>query len=94
LNSPHVLSSHILTLAEVVNTLVGKRVVVVLPRELSLDITAGGQGLHSLDDLQVRDINVLVLGEVVVLGGDQNTVYVQRTELKHCHSKKKKKGPR
>ena len=29
----------------------GEGVVVVLPRELGLDETAGGQGLHSLDDL-------------------------------------------
>jgi hypothetical protein len=84
--------SRILTLAEVVNTLVGKRVVVVLPRELGLDVTAGGQGLHSLNDLQVRDINVLVLGEVVVLGGNQNTVYITKMELKHWHSQKKSPG--
>jgi hypothetical protein len=80
----------VLTFAEIVNTLVGKRVVVVLPRELSLDETAGGQGLHSLNDLQVGDINVLVLGEVVVLGGNQNAVYDTGLEFKeknvihHC----------
>lgn len=72
----------VLTFAEIVNTLVGKRVVVVLPRELSLDETAGGQGLHSLNDLQVGDINVLVLGEVVVLGGNQNAVYDTGLEFK------------
>jgi hypothetical protein len=61
-------------LAKVVDSLVGEGIVVVLPRELSLDITTGGQGLHSLDDLKVRDINFSVLGKVVVLGGDQDTI--------------------
>ena len=62
-------------LAKVVNTLVGEGVVVVLPRELGLDIATRSQRLHSLDDLEVGDINILVLGEVVVLRGDQDTIY-------------------
>jgi hypothetical protein len=48
-----------------------------LPRELSLDIAAGCQGLHSLDDLKVWYINILVLAEVVVLGSNQDTIYKQ-----------------
>lgn len=38
-------------LAEVGKTLLGESVVVVLPRELGLDVTTGGKGLASLDDL-------------------------------------------
>jgi hypothetical protein len=45
-----------------------------LPRELSLDETLGGQRLHNLDDFEVRDIEVSVLGKVEILGSDQSTV--------------------
>jgi hypothetical protein len=45
-----------------------------LPRELGLDQPLGGQGLHSLDDFEVRDINVGVLGKVIILGGDEGTI--------------------
>lgn len=38
-------------LLQVLNTLLGKGVVVVLPGELSLNETSGGQGLHGLDDV-------------------------------------------
>lgn len=38
-------------LAEIVKTLGGEGVVVVLPRELGLDVAAGVQRLASLDDL-------------------------------------------
>lgn len=38
-------------LAEVVETLWGEGVVVPLPRELGLEVAAGGEGLASLDDL-------------------------------------------
>lgn len=37
--------------AEVVETFGGQGVVVVLPRELGLKVSAGGQGLAGLDDL-------------------------------------------
>lgn len=37
--------------AEVVETFAGQGVVVVLPRELGLEESAGGQGLAGLDDL-------------------------------------------
>lgn len=61
-------------LAEVVQTLWGEGVVVVLPRELSLDIASGGERLASLHDIQVLGINVVVLWEVVVLLGDKDTL--------------------
>lgn len=61
-------------LSQVLNTLVGEGVVVVLPRELGLDEALGGQGLQRLDDKQVLDVNVLVLGLVKVLLGDADTL--------------------
>lgn len=59
---------------EVVETLGGQGVVVVLPRELSLDIAAGVEGLSSLDDEQVLGVNIGVLGEVEVLLRDEDTL--------------------
>lgn len=61
-------------LSEVLNTLVGEGVVVVLPRELGLDETLGGQRLKSLDDVKVLGVNVLVLGLVKVLLGDTDAL--------------------
>lgn len=61
-------------LAEVLNTLGSQDVIVPLPGELSLDETAGGQALESLDDLKVRHIEFLVLGSVEVLLGDKDTL--------------------
>lgn len=61
-------------LSEVLNTLVGEGVVVVLPRELGLDETLGGQRLESLDDVKVLGVNVLVLGLVKVLLGDTDAL--------------------
>ena len=60
--------------AKVVETLGGQGVVVVLPRELGLDIAARGEGLASLDDEQVLDVDIGVLGEVEVLGGDEHAL--------------------
>jgi hypothetical protein len=45
-----------------------------LPRELSLDETLGGQRLHNLDDFKVRNVEISVLGKVIILRGDQSTV--------------------
>ena len=45
------LSGEVEPLAEVVQTLGGEGVVVVLPREAGLDETAGVKRLESLDDL-------------------------------------------
>jgi hypothetical protein len=55
-----------------------------LPRELGLDETLGSQGLHSLDDFEVRDINFGVLGEVVVLRGDKGTIY-KKIKIHYLH---------
>lgn len=63
-------------LTQVLNTLIGKGVVVVLPGELSLNVTLRGQGLQSLDDIQVSGVNLLVLWLVEVLLGDSNTLYL------------------
>ena len=62
-------------LAEVLDTGISQGVVVVLPRELGLDELLRVQGLESLDDLQVRDIDLVVLGGVEVLLGNQDTVW-------------------
>jgi len=40
-------------LAEIVETLWSESVVIVLPRELGLEVAAGGQRLACLDDLDV-----------------------------------------
>lgn len=68
------LSGEMEPLAKVVETLWGEGVVVVLPRELGLDISAGGEGLASLDDVQVLCVDVVVLWQVVVLLGDEDTL--------------------
>jgi hypothetical protein len=61
-------------LSEVLNTLVGEGVVVVLPRELGLDEALRGQRLESLDDVKVLGVNVLVLGLVKVLLSDTDAL--------------------
>lgn len=61
-------------LAQVVETLWGEGVVVVLPRELGLDVTTGGERLAGLDDVQVLGVDVVVLWKVVVLLGDEDTL--------------------
>lgn len=68
------LGGEVQPLAEVVDALGGQRVVVVLPRELSLDITAGIERLASLDDEEVLGVDVVVLGEVVVLLGHEHSL--------------------
>jgi len=59
-------------LPEVVETLGGEGVVVVLPRELGLDVAARGQGLESLDDKEVA--NAGLVGRLIVLRSDHNTL--------------------
>jgi hypothetical protein len=61
-------------LAEVVKTLGGEGVVVVLPRELGLDKAAGVQGLAGLDHVEVLGVNVAMLGKVEVLLGHEHTL--------------------
>jgi hypothetical protein len=68
------LSGKVKPFAEVVETLWSESVVVVLPRELSLDIAAGSEGLAGLDDIEVLGVNVVVLGEVVVLLRHEHTL--------------------
>ncbi|KAH3665616.1 hypothetical protein OGAPHI_003804 [Ogataea philodendri] len=60
-------------LSKVVDTFVSESVVVVLPRELGLDVSLGGQGLHGLDNVQVLGIDVIVLDFKVLLS-DQDTL--------------------
>jgi hypothetical protein len=71
------LGGQVKPLSKVVETLGGQSVVVPLPRELSLDVAAAGQGLQSLDDIEVLDIELGVLREVVVLGGDEHALAEQ-----------------
>lgn len=64
------LGGQVKPLPEVVETLGGEGVVVVLPRELRLDVAARGQGLASLDDEQVADAGLvgrLIAAEVYEL---------------------------
>jgi hypothetical protein len=60
--------------SEVGETLIGEGVVVPLPRELGLDESLGGEGLHGLDNLEVSDGHVGVLGSVEVLGSNEDTL--------------------
>ena len=68
------LSGEVKPFAEVVETLGGQGVVVVLPRELSLDIAARVERLQSLDNEQVLGVDIGVLGKVEVLLGDEDTL--------------------
>lgn len=61
------LSGEVKPFAEVVETLWGEGIVVVLPRELSLDISTGGQRLTSLDDVKVTGVDIWVLVLVLLL---------------------------
>jgi hypothetical protein len=70
----HNLSRQVQPFAEVVQTLRGEGVVVVLPGELGLDITAGGERLAGLDHVEVLGVDVVVLGQVVVLLGDKDAL--------------------
>ena len=67
------LSWEVQVLSEVLETLVGEGVVVPLPAELGVDEALGGQALHSLDDVEVSDLQLWVL-DFEVLGGDENAV--------------------
>jgi hypothetical protein len=57
-SSRHDLGGDVEPFAEVVETLGGEGVVVVLPRETGLDVSAGGQGLASLDDLFIQRMSI------------------------------------
>lgn len=45
-----------------------------MPRELGLDESLGSEGLHGLDDFEVSDGHVGVLGSVKVLGSNEDTL--------------------
>jgi len=60
--------------AKVVETLGGQSVVVVLPGELGLKVSTRGEGLASLDDIEVLGINVGMFGKVEVLLCDENSL--------------------
>jgi hypothetical protein len=60
--------------AEVVETLRGEGVVVPLPREAGLEVTARGQRLASLDNVKVLSVDLAVLGKVEVLLSNQNSL--------------------
>lgn len=68
------LSGEVKPFAQVVETLGGQGVVVVLPRELGLDVASGVEGLESLDNEQVLGVDIGVLGKVEVLLGDEDTL--------------------
>lgn len=70
----HDLGGQVEPLAQVVETLGGEGVVVVLPRELGLDVAARGERLAGLDHVEVLGVDVVVLGEVEVLLGDEYTL--------------------
>jgi hypothetical protein len=63
------LGGEVQPLAEVVETLGGESVVVVLPRELGLDVAAGGQGLAGLDDIEVADAGLV--GRLIAANGNE-----------------------
>jgi len=60
--------------AEVVETFRCESIVVILPRELGLDIATGSEGLAGLDDVEILGVDVVVLWEVVVLLCDEHSL--------------------
>lgn len=60
--------------SEVDKTLVSESVVVVLPRETGLSIALGGQRLKSLDNVKVLSVDFLMLGLVVILLSNKDTL--------------------
>lgn len=54
----------------------GEGVVVVLPRELGLDVAAGVEGLAGLDHEEVLGVNFAVLGKVEVLLSHEHTLCI------------------
>jgi len=60
--------------AEVIETLRCESIVILLPRELRLDIAAGGKRLTGLDNVEILGVDVVVLWEVVVFLCDEHTL--------------------
>lgn len=67
------LAGQVEVLAEVLETFVGEGVEVPLPAELGVDVTARGERLARLDDLEVRNVKLGVL-DLEVLGGNHHTL--------------------
>ena len=63
-----------LPFAEIFDALGSDSVVVVLPRELSLDEAFGCQTLKGLDNFEIWNVEVFMFREVVVLFGNQYTL--------------------
>ena len=57
-------------LAQELDALWREGVVVPLPRELRLDVALRGERLERLDNLEVRNVEVFMLGCVVIFLGD------------------------
>ena len=68
------LSGHVEPFAEVVETFRSESIVVILPRELGLDIATGSKRLARLDNVEILGIDVVVLWEVVVFLCDEYTL--------------------
>lgn len=68
------LSGKVQPLAEVVETLGGEGVVIVLPREAGLHVAARVERLAGLDDIEVLGVDIGVLGKVEVLRGDEHAL--------------------
>ena len=68
------LSGKVKPFAEVVETFRCEGIVVVLPRELGLDITTGGKRLAGLDNVEILGVDVVVLWEIVVFLRDEYTL--------------------
>jgi hypothetical protein len=68
------LSGKVEPFPEVVETFRCESIVVILPRELGLDIATGGKRLAGLDNVEILGIDVVVLWEIVVFLRDEYTL--------------------
>jgi hypothetical protein len=68
------LSGKVEPFAEVVETFRCESIVVILPRELGLDVTTGGKRLAGLDNVEILGVDVVVLWEIVVFLRDEDTL--------------------
>ena len=68
------------------NTFISQGVVVVLPWELSLDVTFRSQRLQSFDDEQVSSINFIVLWLVKVFLSNNDTLYCTCVSISKFYS--------
>jgi len=68
------LSGEVEPFAKVVESLGGQGVVVVLPRELGLEVVAGGERLASFDHVEVLGVDLKMLGCIVVFLRDEDSL--------------------